>query len=70
MHEQRDFVVATLLDDDVDGVGILGEAARDVLGDCDRACADDAVAVGTDLVDEVVVVSSSSKSSSTRFGST
>ena len=45
VHEQRDLAAATLLDLDLDRVGIVGEVAGDVLGDGAGARADDAVAL-------------------------
>ena len=55
MHQQHD-LAAALLDVDVDGVGLLGEVAGDVLDDGLRLAADDAVALAGDLVLEVVVI--------------
>src|SRR5262245_12176779 len=55
VHHQR-HLVAALLDVDLDRVGVVGQVAGDVLGDGHRTRAGDAVALGADLVDEVVVV--------------
>src|SRR5262245_41623628 len=56
VHEEEDLVAAALLEVDVDHVGLLGQRAGAVLDDGLRAGADDAVALGADLVLEVVLV--------------
>src|SRR5207245_7512732 len=55
VHQQRD-LVAPLLDVDLDRVRIVGQVAGDVLGDGQWAGAGDAIALGADLVLELVVV--------------